>query len=150
MKIKLAILRHAIRTAEKRKIKMLPYRQVRTVLIITDQTDTEPLTRQLSDDGKKVTVVPTPTNKETNLLGYPKGSICSELAAQHYDLLIDLQQQPTIAGYYLILNANASLKAGRRNDFDLLDFMVDMPVSDSPQPLLEQILHYLKTINNTK
>lgn len=134
------------RQRTKRNPCCMHWSQIRSILVLSEQPTPE-IERALQKQGKSVTCVCLPNPQEISWYGRPKQVVLEQLATP-VDLLLDLQQNETLAGNYMTLYAEAKLKAGRyREDEGLLDLMINMPAEESVQPLYEQIVKYLTIIN---
>jgi hypothetical protein len=162
-----------------RSPKFVNYSNAKTVILLfeSDYTEKNPEIRRiiqsLLSDGKKVMawgyidkrVITTAIlpdfrilhNKNTNLIRKPHASFLTELDDMKFDLLIDLSCREIIPLQYLALYANATCKAGVKNNrLNIFDFMIDLESltqSDFEQQeeinvsfIYNQIIFYLKSI----
>ncbi|MBQ7191687.1 MAG: hypothetical protein IJS00_02305 [Paludibacteraceae bacterium] len=88
------------------------------------------------------------SKQDINWLYEPNKEVLQDLLSQRFDLLIDLTQEPCLTLQYLAMYANASFKTGRHIIEGVHDLMVDMPATDNPTPLFQQLLHFLQTIQS--
>lgn len=168
-KLRQYIYTYSVRHSEPREAAFLPYQDLRKVIILyeSDYLERNTLIRQLStalqDEGKTVCLWGYVDKKEISSLILPVGRVLGardinifqrpaekhlhDLQAESFDLLIDLTQSDCLPLRYLALYCPATFKTGARRADGVLDFMVDMPPEETPQPLFEQIIRYLKAIN---
>lgn len=139
---------HAIRKHQpKRQIVMYPWDQIRSILILTNGEDVEKITRQLIHEKKNVDVVHVPQKQDVCwLTGRPKSIVLESLQARHYDLLIDLTQQPNITQWYMALYSKAGFKTGRHTIDNIYDLTIETPPQESPTFLFEQIVKYIQML----
>lgn len=92
-----------------------------------------------------------------NLLGKPRDYVLTDLAAEHYDLLIDLTTRPLLPLRYLAMYTNADFKVGLNLGEGLHDMLISLPDFDPEQGeeaaieaswLYHQIMSYLTTIKS--
>ncbi len=70
------------------------------------------------------------------------------IRGRKYDLLIDLTQHPCLPLQYAAMYARADFKTGMRCNEALYHFIMEMPPTEDPTPLFDQILYYLKSIRS--
>lgn len=89
-----------------------------------------------------------------NLFGKPRDYVLTDLAAEHYDLLIDLTTRPLLPLRYIALFANADFKVGLNLGEGVHDMLISPPELDTEQAkpeatwLFDQIMRYLTTIRS--
>lgn len=92
-----------------------------------------------------------------NLFGKPRDYVLTDLAAEHYDLLIDLTTRPLLPLRYLAMYTNADFKVGLNLGEGLHDMLISLPDFDPEQGeeaaieaswLYHQIMSYLTTIKS--
>ncbi len=92
-----------------------------------------------------------------NLLGKPRDYVLTDLAAEHYDLLIDLTTRPLLPLRYLAMYTNADFKVGLNLGEGLHDMLISLPDFDPEQGeeaaieaswLYNEIMKYLTTIKS--
>lgn len=130
-------------------------------------TNIKRLAQLLQADNKCVTLVGHLSRKEnllptdshfiaidrlrTSIFGKPDAEILSAVE-QPFDLLIDLTNRPILPLQYVVLHANARCKCGgyltKNRLFDLVVDQKHVP-NTNETALFENILHYLKTIQQT-
>lgn len=86
-------------------------------------------------------------SKDINLFERPKKDIIDDLHKEHWDILIDLTQHDCLPLRYLAMEADVPFKCGMRRSDNTLDFMIDMSPAEDPTELFQQIIHYIKHIN---
>lgn len=170
MNIKEIIYRYFAGKAPERNPIFPSYNDIQNVLVLyeSDYLERNDLVKQLltdlQRDGKTVSawgflrkkdiqslILPVGRilgTRDFDILGRPKTAVRDDLARENFDLMIDLTQNDILEMRYIALYAQANFKAGRLQSNKALDFMIDMPIEETPEPLFRQILHYLKTINH--
>jgi len=92
-----------------------------------------------------------------NLLGKPRDYVLTDLAAEHYDLLIDLTTRPLLPLRYLAMYTNADFKVGLNLGEGLHDMLISLPDFTPEQGeeaaieaswLYNEIMKYLTTIKS--
>lgn len=92
-----------------------------------------------------------------NLLGKPRDYVLTDLAAEHYDLLIDLTTRPLLPLRYLAMYTDADFKVGLNLGEGIHDMLISLPDFDPEQGeeaaieaswLYHQIMSYLTTIKS--
>lgn len=92
-----------------------------------------------------------------NLLGKPRDYVLTDLAAEHYDLLIDLTPRPLLALRYLAMYTEADFKVGLNLGEGIHDMLISLPDFTPEQSkeasieaswLFDQIMSYLTTIKS--
>lgn len=151
-----------------RKVHFCTYEQAERILIVyeSDHLERNPfikeLVRIMMMDKKDVTTwgfinkkdVASPILPQSRILeardlrlwGDLTDQVKNDLSQTHFDMLIDLTQNPCLPLHYVTLYANSKFKVGRRIEDGLLDFMIDMPAQENAEILYHQIMHYLNTI----
>lgn len=169
MNIKQKIYEYFVSKAEPRQAAFPRYADIQSVIILYESDWLErneiikKMSSQLQSEGKTVALWGFVHKKDVqslilpigrivgardiNLFDRPKEQTRNDMKAGEYDLLIDLTQNDILPLHYLALDCPAKFKAGRRREDGVLDFMVDMPVEETPEALFDQIIRYLKMIN---
>ncbi len=82
----------------------------------------------------------------------PKKEVMEQLKEQHFDLLLDLTQTPSLRARYVALLCRADFKVGRTDTAEqtdgLHDLMIGTEAQGDPTFLFEQSIHYLKMIRS--
>lgn len=133
----------------KRTVVIHPWEDVRTVAIIHDSVDVSHIAQAIEKGDRIVDVFQHPTQQEIQwLTGKPKNQLLDKLQRIHYDLLIDLTQQPSITMLYMAMLIKADFKTGRHTCEGIHDMTINTPPRDSADYLYQQILHYLQMLTN--
>ncbi len=128
-----------------REVVMYPWQDIRSVLILHEGLEVEHIARQLRSMGKEVQVCAMPDKKEISwLTGMPKKEVRERLQSRHYDMLMDLTQQPNITMQYMAMYMKAGVKTGRDIGKKLYDLSIDTPAQPTPDFLFEQIIKYIQ------
>lgn len=169
MNLKERIYTYFAKKAKSRETRFPRYDDIHSVILLyeSDYLERNTLVKQLSNrlqndgktvstwgyvDKKDITTLILPVgrilgSRDINWLGRPKQDILDDLRRENYDILIDLSQTDCLPLRYLALEANVAFKCGRRRDDGTLDFMIDMPAEEDPTELFNQIIHYIKQLN---
>lgn len=92
-----------------------------------------------------------------NLFGKPRDYVLTDLAAEHYDLLIDLTTRPMLPLRYIAMYTDADFKVGLNLGEGLHDMLISLPDFTPEQGeeaaieaswLYHQIMSYLTTIKS--
>ncbi len=92
-----------------------------------------------------------------NLLGKPRDYVLTDLAAEHYDLLIDLTTRPLLPLRYIAMYTDADFKVGLNLGEGVHDMLISLPDFTPEQGeeadieaswLFNQIMGYLTTIKS--
>lgn len=129
------------------------FKDIRTVVILYEEgtnTTLPALKLQLEQSGKIVKTIGYEPKKDFNIWGMLKQNVKGSLPTDHFDLLIDLSEHYMVGAQYIDLTINAALKTGKR--FDEIDEsdqqgILDLMVNCKPHETGEQIIHFLKMIN---
>ncbi len=82
----------------------------------------------------------------------PRNEVAAQLKEQHFDLLLDLTQTPSLPARYVALLSQADFKVGRTDNAEqtdgLHDLMIQTEAKADPTFLFEQSIHYLKQIRS--
>lgn len=92
-----------------------------------------------------------------NLLGKPRDYVLTDLAAEHYDLLIDLTTRPMLPLRYIAMYTDADFKVGLNLGEGVHDMLISLPdfspeQSDQAQIeaswLYQEIMKFITTIKS--
>ena len=89
-----------------------------------------------------------------NWLGKPRDYVLTDLAAERYDLLIDLTTRPLLPLRYLAMYTDADFKVGLNLGEGLHDMLISVPDLDTEQAkpeatwLYNEIMNYLTMIKS--
>ena len=92
-----------------------------------------------------------------NLFGKPRDYVLTDLAIEHYDLLIDLTTRPLLPLRYLAMYTDADFKVGLNLGEGIHDMLISLPDFTPEQGneaaietswLFHQIMEYLTTIKS--
>lgn len=91
------------------------------------------------------------SKKNITCFGKPKNSKHKEFISHKFDILIDTSLSQNITIQHLVALSIASFKVGKYYDnCSYADFMINIKETDTFQFFIEQIKHYLTTINNNE
>ena len=144
MKLQERIFNFIYKRHPKRDVVMHPWKDVRSVALISDNGNIDHIVQEISKDARAVDVFLLADKKDINILtARPKLPIREALAARQYDLLIDLTQEPSITLQYMAMYIKADFKTGRHIREGIHDLTIDTPAQDTTDYLFEQILRYI-------
>ena len=134
------------------------YSKVRSVVLIYEQSVDDKaiglLAKRLERDNIMVEVVGYEPKKDFNFFGRAQEQALKSLPAQRFDLLLDLSTNYYFGTQYLTMAIDATFKAGLRfpeipeeDQQGILDMMVSLPDNPHSEDIAEQVIHYLKMIN---
>lgn len=134
-----------LRHQAKREVVMYAWKDIRSVVILHDEVDVKHIAKQLQREGKEVQMWSMPEKKDICwLTGMPKKEVREEVQSRHYDLMIDLTQQPNITMQYMAMYMKAGIKTGRDIGKRLYDLSIDTPAQQTPDFLFEQVVKYIQ------
>ncbi|MBQ5389083.1 MAG: hypothetical protein IIU55_08410 [Paludibacteraceae bacterium] len=144
MNIREMIWRYFLHRQPKRKVVMRAWDAIHTIAIIYDCGDEASILQQLSTEHKHIDFFTQPNKEDIFWLSQrPSKQIVNHIRDYHYDLLIDLTQQPTLTMHYMALYTRSDFKVGRHSREGIYDLTINTPAQPSPYYLLEQIMHYI-------
>ena len=144
-KIREKIFDWHLRHQAKREVVMYAWKDIRSVVILHDEVEVKHIAGQLQREGKEVQVWSMPEKKDIYwLTGMPKKEVREEVQSRHYDLMIDLTQQPNITMQYMAMYVKAGIKTGRDIGKGLYDLSIDTPAQQTPDFLFEQVVKYIQ------
>lgn len=134
------------------------YSKVRSVAVVYEQGVDDKgialLAKRLEKDGIMVEVVGYEPKKDFNWMGKARQEALSALPSQRFDLLMDLSTHYYLGTQYIVMAIDTTFKAGLRfNEVDekdqqgILDMMVSLPANPEPEQIAEQVIHFMKMIN---
>lgn len=93
------------------------------------------------------------SKRDTNFFLRPKAHILNDIAAQEFDLLIDLTTTPSLPTMYIVATANATCKIGLQElEVSIYDIVIDVNLQEKKHEnsnlitVFEKIDFYLKRI----
>ena len=111
-------------------------------VIACDQFTSEP--HYWEETKKEVVLFTMPDKKDICWLTQrPKSELREDLMARHFDVLIDLTQQPSLTMQYIAMYIRTDFKVGRFMREGIHDLTIDTPPQAAPDFLLEQIIRYI-------
>lgn len=144
MNIREMIWRYFLHRQPKRKVVMRAWDSIHTIAIIYDCGDEASILQQLSTENKHIDFFTLPNKQDILWLSQrPSKQILNHIRDYHYDLLIDLTQQPTLTMHYMALYTRSDFKVGRHTCEGIYDLTINTPAQPSPYYLLEQIMRYI-------
>ena len=134
-----------LRHQAKREVVMYAWKDIRSVVILHDEVEVKHIAKPLQCEGKEVQVWSMPEKKDIYwLTAMPKKEVREEVQSRHYDLMIDLTQQPNITMQYMAMYMKAGIKTGRDIGKRLYDLSIDTPAQQTPDFLFEQVVKYIQ------
>lgn len=152
------IFRYNKRKQPQRDVLMLNYSKVRSIALVYEQgiddKATALLVKRLERDGAMVEVVGYEPKHDFNFFGRVREQAMQSLPTQRFDLLLDLSTHYYLGTQYILMAIDATFKAGLRfpdipeqDQQGILDMMVSLPANPLPEQIAEQVIHFLKMIN---
>ena len=152
------IYRYNKKRQPQREVLMPNYSKVRSIALVYEQgiddKATALLVKRLERDGAMVEVVGYEPKKDFNYFGRVREQALATLPTQRFDLLLDLSTHYYFGTQYIIMAIDATFKAGLRfpdipeqDQQGILDMMVSLPANPLPEQIAEQVIHFLKMIN---
>ena len=127
-----------------RKVVMPQWNEIRRVVVLYPNGNIQHIIKQIENSGKEVVQFTLPDKKDINwLTKRPNSDVRERIMARHFDLLIDLTQQPSLTMQYMAMYIRADFKVGRFIREGIHDLTIDTPPQVAPDYLLEQILKYI-------
>lgn len=127
-----------------RKVVMPQWNEIRRVVVLYPNGNIQHIIKQIENSGKEVVQFALPDEKDINwLTKRPNSDVRERIMARHFDLLIDLTQQPSLTMQYMAMYIRADFKVGRFIREGIHDLTIDTPPQVAPDYLLEQILKYI-------
>jgi hypothetical protein len=145
MSIRNTIFQFILRRQPKRQVVLRTWESVHTVAVLYDCGDKETIMKQLTAQNKHIDFFGVPNKQDVCWLSQrPSKQLLEQLRDYHYELLIDLTQQPTLTTQYMAMYIRADFKAGGDRCEGILDLTISTPPQETPYYLLEQILRYIQ------
>ena len=152
------IYRYNKRKQPQREVLMPNYSKVRSIALVYEQgiddKATALLVKRLERDGAMVEVVGYEPKQDFNYFGRVREQAMQSLPTQRFDLLLDLSTHYYLGTQYILMAIDATFKAGLRfsdvpeqDQQGILDMMVSLPANPLPEQIAEQVIHFLKMIN---
>ena len=127
-----------------RKVVMPQWNEIRRVVVLYPNGNIQHIIKQIENSAKEVVQFTLPDKKDINwLTKRPNSDVRERIMARHFDLLIDLTQQPSLTMQYMAMYIRADFKVGRFIREGIHDLTIDTPPQATPDYLLEQILKYI-------
>jgi hypothetical protein len=127
-----------------RKVVMPQWNEIRRVVVLYPNGNIQHIIKQIENSDKEVVQFTLPDKKDINwLTKRPSSDVREQIMARHFDLLIDLTQQPSLTMQYMAMYIRADFKVGRFIREGIHDLTIDTPPQPAPDYLLEQILKYI-------
>lgn len=145
------------------------YRSAKRILLLFESdmqernVQVKTLVKQLQKDGKEVSAwgyvdkntaesavlrdYRVLSKQNFNIWGLPNEDIRQDISRERYDILIDMNINDILPLKYISLYAEADFRAGKQTEEPFRnDFMIQIGNESNPAFLFDQIIHYLKTI----
>ena len=133
-----------LRRQPARKVVMPQWTEIRRVAVLYANDNIQHIIKQIEESDKEVVLFTLPDKKDINwLTSCPKSEMREQIKERHYDLLIDLTQQPSLSMQYMAMYIRADFKVGRFIREGIHDLTIDTPPQPAPDYLLEQIVRYI-------
>jgi hypothetical protein len=127
-----------------RKVVMPQWNEIRRVVVLYPNGNIQHIIKQIENSDKEVVQFTLPDKKDINwLTKRPNSDVREQIMARHFDLLIDLTQQPSLTMQYMAMYIRADFKVGRFIREGIHDLTIDTPPQPAPDYLLEQIVRYI-------
>lgn len=121
------------------------YDDIKSVLILIDSISQD-VNNLFFTDRKQVTCLTPPTSQQTSFFTkQPTKEYMQTVLTRKYDLLVDLTNDQSVSTQYVSLLCPAPFKCG----VYVKEGLFDMTLTNASTPLeqVQEIIHYLKTIN---
>lgn len=143
-KIRETIFAWTLKRQANRKVIMPKWEDVRSVVLLYPSESIQHIINKIKVGNKEVILFTMPDKKEISwLTGSPKTDILDLVKARHFDLLIDLTQEPSLTMQYMAMYVHADFKVGRHTREGIYDMTIDTPAQEKPDFLFEQIIKYI-------
>lgn len=127
-----------------RRVVVPQWNNVRTVAVLYPNDTIKHIIKQIEETKKEVVLFTMPDKKDICWLTQrPKSELREDLMARHFDVLIDLTQQPSLTMQYMAMYVHADFKVGRHTREGIYDMTIDTPAQEKPDFLFEQIIKYI-------
>ena len=127
-----------------RRVVVPQWNNVRTVAVLYPNDTIKHIIKQIEETKKEVVLFTMPDKKDIYWLTQrPKSELREDLMARHFDVLIDLTQQPSLTMQYMAMYVHADFKVGRHTREGIYDMTIDTPAQEKPDFLFEQIIKYI-------
>ena len=127
-----------------RKVVMPQWNEIRRVVVLYPNGNIQHIIKQIENSAKEVVQFTLPDKKDINwLTKRPNSDVREQIMARHFDLLIDLTQQPSLTMQYMAMYIRADFKVGRHTREGIYDMTIDTPAQETPDFLYEQIIKYI-------
>lgn len=82
-----------------------------------------------------------------NYYGLPDKSVTDQFINEDFDLLIDLNLDPSFTSKYILLNSKPKFLIGRTNQSDLpYDMVIENAEQSNSMEFINQVIHYISSI----
>lgn len=127
-----------------RRVVVPQWNNVRIVAVLYPNDNIKHIIKQIEETKKEVVLFTMPDKKDICWLTQrPKSELREDLMARHFDVLIDLTQQPSLTMQYIAMYIRTDFKVGRFMREGIHDLTIDTPPQAAPDFLLEQIIRYI-------
>ena len=111
-----------------RKVVMPQWNEIRRVVVLYPNGNIQHIIKQIENSDKEVVQFTLPDKKDINwLTKRPNSDVREQIMARHFDLLIDLTQQPSLTMQYMAMYIRADFKVGRFIREGIHDLTIDTP-----------------------
>lgn len=143
-KLREKILAWILKRQSARRVVVPQWNNVRTVAVLYPNDNIKHIIKQIEETKKEVVLFTMPDKKNICWLTQrPKSELREDLMARHFDVLIDLTQQPSLTMQYMAMYIRTDFKVGRFMREGIHDLTIDTPPQAAPDFLLEQIIRYI-------
>lgn len=145
MNLRNILFRYHLRRQSRPEVVMRTWESVRTVAVLYDCGDETAIRQLLAAKDKHIDFFGTPQPEDISwLTQQPSAQMMQDIRGYHYDLLIDLTQQPSLTMHYMAMAIRSDFKVGRQICDGIHDMTINTPAQSTPYYLLEQILRYIQ------
>ena len=132
-----------------RHVSIPKWDKVRSVAMLYPNNNVQHIIQHLEQSNKEVVLFTAPDKKHISwLTERPKSEERELLVARHFDVLIDLTQEPSRTMQYMAMDIRADFKVGRFVREGIYDLTINTPSQPTPDFLFEQIVRYIEMFGN--
>ena len=132
-----------------RHVSIPKWDKVRSVAMLYPNNNVQHIIQHLEQSNKEVVLFTAPDKKHISwLTERPKSEERELLVARHFDVLIDLTQEPSRTMQYMAMDIRADFKVGRFVREGIYDLTINTPSQPTPDFLIEQIVRYIEMFGN--